>query len=529
MSPTSLVEDQVQAMLATEKAYTPSVVLNNNNNDDNMYPEWRSKICEWSYRVVDHFRYDREIVAVAMNCFDRYLALTGTQEAIESRTYQLAAMTCLYVATKLNPDRYDKNQLGHANGNRKKPLRVSSFVQLSRDQFSPRDIAVMEKHLLQVLQWRVNPPTPMLFVGHLLRIMPAFAKPDSTSTSAASRDGNADATSQQHRALVIHVLHELARYLTELSTFLPPSYTAKSSSEVAYASIHLALDLLSPVTALPTQVRTEYLARLDYLSGGTLKESSANLAQLKKKIGESFVPDLFRDALELAASGGRAGSDSGRDGGHPILIARDAGLLSEAVQRRFTSAHTAATPAVTATSTAVATPASLVEMEVEVEFDPPPSEPPIRATRRYSDQLVLSSSNASVDSTFEDDTSIILEPETKRNRSINSVAEWLHQQSNATDKKRSDKYAVVHRHEPFHNSDTVLFEIARDVSTDTVPSVPGHVRRSSCSSWMSDSSESPTSVIDAEVLNATNAAEVRSGPAGPAACRSTHHPRGYLP
>ena len=527
MSPTSLVEDQFQAMLGTEKAYTPSVVLNNNNDDTStMYVEWRSKICEWSYRVVDHFGYDREIVAVAMNCFDRYLAHTGGASAsIESRTYQLAAMTSLYVATKLHADRSEKGQ-DNATSNRKKMLRVSSFVQLSRDQFSPRDIAVMEKHLLQVLQWRVNPPTPMLFVGHLLRIMPAFAKPDSTSTSAASRDGNADATSQQHRALVIHVLHELARYLTELSTFLPPSYTAKSSSEVAYASIHLALDLLSPVTALPTQVRTEYLARLDYLSGGTLKESSANLAQLKKKIGESFVPDLFRDALELAASGGRAGSDSGRDGGHPILIARDAGLLSEAVQRRFTSAHTAATPAVTATSTAVATPASLVEMEVEVEFDPPPSEPPIRATRRYSDQLVLSSSNASVDSTFEDDTSIILEPETKRNRSINSVAEWLHQQSNATDKKRSDKFAVVHRHQPFHNSDTAVFDMAQEVSTETAPSAPGHIRRSSCSSWMSDSSESPTSVI-AEVINATNAAGVCSVP-GTAAHRSTHHPRGYL-
>ena len=520
MSPTSLVEDQFQAMLGTEKAYTPSVVLNNNNDDTStMYVEWRSKICEWSYRVVDHFGYDREIVAVAMNCFDRYLAHTGGASAsIESRTYQLAAMTSLYVATKLHADRSEKGQ-DNATSNRKKMLRVSSFVQLSRDQFSPRDIAVMEKHLLQVLQWRVNPPTPMLFVGHLLRIMPTFAKPGNISST--------DATSQQHRALVIHVLHELARYLTELSTFLPPSYTATSSSEVAYASIHLALDLLSPVTALPTQVRTEYLARLDYLSGGTLNESRTNLAQLKKKIGESFVPDLFRDAFELAASGGRAGAGAGagRDGGHPILIARDAGLLSEAVQRRFTSAPPIATPTVTATSTTVPTPASLVEMEIEVEFDPPPSEPPIRTTRRNSDQLVLSSSNASVDSSFEDDH-IILEPETKRNRSINSVAEWLHQQSNATDKKRSDKFAVVHRHQPFHNSDTAVFDMAQEVSTETAPSAPGHIRRSSCSSWMSDSSESPTSVI-AEVINATNAAGVCSVP-GTAAHRSTHHPRGYL-
>ena len=520
MTLTSPVEDQLRAMLRTEKAYTPSV-LSPNNKNDTIYAEWRSKICDWSYRVVDHFGYDRELVAVAMNCFDRYWVHTsasfgGTSKCVESRTYQLAAMTSLYVAAKLHADRSERNQ-DDVTTTKKKLLRITSFVQLSRDQFSPRDIAVMEQHLLEVLGWRVNPPTPMLFVGHLLRIVPAFAKPGSTAStsgSAGSGRSNTDATSQQHRALVIHVLHELARYLTELSTCLPPSATATSSSEMAYASILLALDLLSSDTALPASVRAEYLSRLDYLSGGTLTESRDKLVQLKKKIGQAFLPVLLRDALEQAASG-RAGGD----GGHPLLIARDAGLLSEEVQRRFNSAKTT-TP--TATAATALTPASLVEMEVE--FDPPPSEPPI--VRRHFDQLVLSSSNASADSFFEDD---IIEPETKRNRSINSVAEWLHQHSN--DKKRSDKYAV-NPHYPFHTAalTEMTREVTREVSTDTASSAPGHVRRSSSSSWMSDSSESPTSVI-AEAINAAGdggaSNRVPSG-SGLVALPPTNHPRGYL-
>ena len=510
MSLTSPIEDQLRAMLGTEKAYTPSV-LSPNNKNDTIYAEWRSKICDWSYRVVDHFGCDRELVAAAMNCFDRYLVHTssaGTSKCIASRTYQLAAMTSLYVATKLHADRSERNQ-DDVTTTKKKLLRITSFVQLSRDQFSPRDIAVMEQHLLEVLGWRVNPPTPMLFVGHLLRIVPAFAKPGSTartSGSAGSGGSNTDAASQQHRALVIHVLHELARYLTELSTCLPPSTTATSSSEMAYASILLALDLLSSDTALPASVRAEYLSSLDDLSGGTLTESRDNVVQLKKKIKQAFVQDLLRDALEQAASGGAGG-------GHPLLIARDAGLLSEEVQTRFNSAPTT-------------TPASLVEMEmeVEVEFNPPLSEPPI--VRRHSDQLVLSSSNASADSFFEDD---IIEPETKRNRSINSIAEWLHQQSNTTDKKRSDKYAV-NPHYPFHTTNAdALAEMTREVSTGTATSAHGHVRRSSCSSWMSDSSESPTSVI-AEAINAAGGGasnRVLSG-SDLVALQPTNHPRGYL-
>jgi len=503
MSLTSPIEDQLRAMLRTEKAYIPSISPNNNN--DTMFAEWRSKICDWSYRVVDHFGYDRELVAAAMNCFDRYLVHTsassgGTSKCIESRTYQLAAMTSLYVAAKLHADRSERNQ-DDVTTTKKKLLRITSFVQLSRDQFSSRDIAAMEQHLLEVLGWRVNPPTPILFVGHLLRIVPAFAKPGSGGSTVGSGGSNTDPTSQQHRALVIHVLHELARYLTELSTCLPPSTTATSSSEMAYASILLALDLLSPDTALPASVRAEYMARLDYLSGGTLTESRDNVVQLKKKIGQAFVPDLLRDALELAARGGGAGGD----GGHPLLIARDAGLLSEEVQRRFS-----------APATTTVTPASLVEMEVE--FDPPPSEPPI--VRRHSDQLVLSSSNASADFFFEDD---IIEPETKRNRSINSVAEWLHQQSNTTDKKRSDKY-TSHPHHPFHTTNTdALAEMTREVSTGTATSAPGHVRRSSCSSWMSDSSESPTSVI-AEAVNAAGGGTSNRVPSG----SGLVHPRGYL-
>ena len=654
---TTAVEDQLRAMLASEAVYTPSLcaqatqsssqtrptgsngtntTLSHGQQDEQMpmqtqtAGEWRSKICEWCYRVIDHFRYDREVVSVAMNFFDRYLVLVGSAGAagvnsgvgsgsssavgidIDSRTYQLAAMTALYVATKLHADRVDPlpatttepmsastpqrqarvqpssssaacsstarptrpsnlNTTDHrrssVNDNlvqhglpstlpptpdaptkvHRSKLRLSSFVELSRGQFSAQDITDMERQLLHVLRWRVNPPTPMVLVSHLLRVMPLFGRPDGTTTTTAVK--GTDPTSLQHRTLVLHVLHELSRYLTELSICLPTTISSThTSSEMAYVSILLSLDLLSDVTAVPPAVRVEYMRRLDWLSDGRLNTRRTKVVELKDKVGRAFVPDMLQDSLAAAMGVGGEGGSGGSNGsgGHPILIARDAGLLSEEVERRCGGRC----------FTPTQTPAAAAEMEVE--FNPPPSEPAIIAANgintsfNRSDSLIVSSNaslaGSSVDS-FDDDIDVntddgddkaleytLIDPETGRNRSVNCVAEQtvLQLQQSRRDSsnkiaKRSDKYA--HHQHPFHvNSATATAgppetTLENTISAGTAPP-PGHVRHSSCSSWMSDSSESPHSVI-AEALNAA-AAMGGGGGSGPSATTGqarppTHH------
>lgn len=89
---------------------------------------WREKICEWSYQVVDHFNFSREVVAIAVNCLDRYLAV----RTVNRKTFQLAAMTCLFMSIKLNESR---------------TLRLSTFLELSRGYFEAEHVIDMEKDI----------------------------------------------------------------------------------------------------------------------------------------------------------------------------------------------------------------------------------------------------------------------------------------------------------------------------------------------------------------------------------------------
>ena len=323
---------------------------------------------------------------------------------------------------------------------------------------------------------------------------------------------------------------------------LPPTVSsAHTSSELAYVAILLSLDLLSDVTAVPHAVRVGYLHRLDWLSGGRLNAHRTKVVELKDTVGRAFVPDMLQDSLAAMGGGeGSANGAAGGSGGHPILIARDAGLLSEEVERRCGGRCFTPTPPTDPTPTPVVAPSVAaaemeVEVEVEVEFSPPPSEPAIiRAnansangihTSFHSDRLIVSASTSplagasvnSFDIDIDDDDDLeytTIDPETGRNRSVNCVAEQtvlqLQQQpgrdpSNKTT-KRSDKYVQQH---PFHadanaTAPTGLPETHLKNSTSTGTAPPGHVRNASCSSWMSDSSESPISVI-AEALNAAAA------------------------
>ena len=92
--------------------------------------DWRGKICEWSYQVIDHFDYDREIVAVSVHYLDRYLC----QRPVNKRTFQLCAMTTLFMACKL----YDLNK-----------LRMSAIIELSRGCFTEEHITAMEMSILK--------------------------------------------------------------------------------------------------------------------------------------------------------------------------------------------------------------------------------------------------------------------------------------------------------------------------------------------------------------------------------------------
>lgn len=91
---------------------------------------WREKICEWSYQVIDHFDFSREVVSVSMHYLDRFLATRPCNKKI----FQLAAMTCLFLAIKL----YEPGKLS-----------MQSMVELSRGYFKVEQMVAMEISVLR--------------------------------------------------------------------------------------------------------------------------------------------------------------------------------------------------------------------------------------------------------------------------------------------------------------------------------------------------------------------------------------------
>lgn len=117
--------------------------------------KWRRQMCSWAYKAVDAFDLDRELVAVAFNMLDRYLATELKSDcAITREDFQLFCMTCLYTAVKiLEPTR---------------KFSIPALIDMSRGYYCAEDVLETEVEIIDALEWRLNPPTALCFVGELL-------------------------------------------------------------------------------------------------------------------------------------------------------------------------------------------------------------------------------------------------------------------------------------------------------------------------------------------------------------------------
>lgn len=267
-------------------------------------------------------RRSREVVAVGMNIFDRFLIqynddvrvrehedfescpCPSCRRLLDSRTYQLGAMTSLYLAIKLCVTYEDDQEhegcfesfhcmSSQHQPNRKKAFRLQSFAELSRGQFVPQDICDMEQSLLTAVRWRVHPPTPMLFVTYLLTsLLPV----------QCNINGRCD--------LVLHVVQELARYCTELAVCFGIECSNHPASAVALAAIQESMDLLTD-GALPQAVRVLFRQR-----AGNIMPPAPR--RLRETLRNAILPELIVDnnnCAEISATR------------HPISMARDFGFL----------------------------------------------------------------------------------------------------------------------------------------------------------------------------------------------------------
>lgn len=159
------IKNQVEAMERLEREpkygrrdYFASVPF---DDDPSTVDHWcRYKMVEWCYSVVDFINFSRETVGIAMSYLDRVLSLNNEFSnglLFSRKSYQLAAMTCLYTAIKVfEPKIIDANLL----------------AELSRGSYTADDFKQMELEILFALNWHLNDPTPFQFLEYYLQLLP---------------------------------------------------------------------------------------------------------------------------------------------------------------------------------------------------------------------------------------------------------------------------------------------------------------------------------------------------------------------
>mmetsp|Transcript_13440 Transcript_13440/g.19234 ORF Transcript_13440/g.19234 Transcript_13440/m.19234 type:complete len:400 (+) Transcript_13440:80-1279(+) len=204
---------------------------------------WREKICEWSYQVIDHFDFNREIVTISLNYLDRFL----NSRPVNKKVFQLAAMTTLYLAIKL----FEPGT-----------LKMSSLIELSRGYFSVHHIAAMEETILRSLFWKVHPVTPLCFIRHLLFLLPRGSCTQN----------------------VKHDIMELSRFLTELSVCDYYFVTHKPSS-IGLAALLNAIDGVDE-TSFSRSLKLQFKNSLESATG--LDCSSPEVEECRIRLREMY-------------------------------------------------------------------------------------------------------------------------------------------------------------------------------------------------------------------------------------------------
>ena len=214
--------------------------------DSQLNVSWREKICQWSYNVVDHFDLPRELVAISLDLFDRYMATIGNQ--CSGNMALLASLTTLHIAIKIHAE---------------KRIKISTLASLSRGQFGPQHIEEMEWQILSAVGWKLHPPTLFALITHLLMMVP----------------------NDTHHS-VRKELFELSIYMAELSVC--DSYFVRvKASTVAFAAILNVIDEL-PYSRFSASARESYLRDLAECFG--LDRRSTSVIAARERLQAMFVP-----------------------------------------------------------------------------------------------------------------------------------------------------------------------------------------------------------------------------------------------
>lgn len=129
---------------------TPLHEVQPGHSCESLTAEMRELVVEWKYRIVDSCDISRELVVQSTHNLDRYISLCP----VSTWSYQLASVTSLYIVAKV-----------HRCHER---LSLDYFLALSAGRFTAKNVQDMERNMLMALNWRINPPVPILQSTYLI-------------------------------------------------------------------------------------------------------------------------------------------------------------------------------------------------------------------------------------------------------------------------------------------------------------------------------------------------------------------------
>lgn len=164
---------------------------------------WRERVATWLYDVVDYLEVPRDVVFVAMNILDRYVAIGRENCISDKKQYELASITSMFLAVRL---------AGSVT------LSVPSLLQLSSTDLQAKDVMAMAGRMLGTLSWDHRVVTPSAFVKSMLGLF----------NSSLSQEA-------------MFSLYEQASYLVEIAV-CDQFFVTVPPSEIALAAITVAVN-----------------------------------------------------------------------------------------------------------------------------------------------------------------------------------------------------------------------------------------------------------------------------------------------
>ncbi|DAZ95709.1 TPA: hypothetical protein N0F65_007115 [Lagenidium giganteum] len=117
-----------------------------------MEAAWRRKITHWMFETGKAFELTKDTVGCAVFIMDQYLSVMSVDKIL----LQLLSMVCMYVASKMHESQ---------------PISMEEMDLLSQRKFSRQDVCRMEAQLLQLIKWKLNPPTCFSFARDFMGLV----------------------------------------------------------------------------------------------------------------------------------------------------------------------------------------------------------------------------------------------------------------------------------------------------------------------------------------------------------------------